>query len=314
MNLSRHQQAILALIIANMIWGAASPIFKWALTDIQPFTLAFLRFFVASFIFIPFVWRDLKIKREDISNLLILSFTGITFNISFFFLGLRLAPSINAPIIATSGPIFLLIGSFFILRERLKKKVITGTIIGLVGVLLIILRPLIENGFDSAILGNFFFVLATFGGVLHTIYTKKIAANYKAMTITFWSFLIGATTFLPLFFLEIKDTGFLLDLGAPGIVGLLFGIFLSSSAAYYLYHLAIKQLLAHEIGVFTYLDPIIAILIAIPLLGEIPTLTFLLGSILVFVGILVAEGRLPYHPIQQWKETTDGLVAKLPEI
>ena len=36
---------ILALIITNVIWGAASPIFKLALTNIPPFTLAFIRFF-----------------------------------------------------------------------------------------------------------------------------------------------------------------------------------------------------------------------------------------------------------------------------
>jgi len=42
---------ILAIIIAEVIWGAAPPIFKYSLQEVPPFTLAFIRFFTASFIF-----------------------------------------------------------------------------------------------------------------------------------------------------------------------------------------------------------------------------------------------------------------------
>lgn len=94
-----HNQAILALIAANIIWGAASPIFKFALENIPPFTLAFLRFFGAALILFPFTVKSMWIKREDWLDLFLLSIFGITINITFFFMGLKYAPSINAPII-----------------------------------------------------------------------------------------------------------------------------------------------------------------------------------------------------------------------
>lgn len=302
MNLSKHRQAILALIVANIIWGAASPIFKWALTNISPFTLAFLRFGIASLILFPFALPFLKIERQDFLKLFFLSLAGITLNISFFFWGLKLAPAINAPIIATAGPIFLILGSFLILKERPKKKIIFGTLIGLFGVILIILRSLLEDGFNPAVLGNLFFVIATFGAVGHTILAKEIIPKYHPATITFWAFFIGAVTFLPLFLLEVQKFGFLTNLATPGITGLLFGIFLCSALAYFLFHWAIKYLWAQEVGVFAYLDPVVAVVIAIPLLGEFPTPTYLLGATLVFLGIFIAEGRLPYHPLGRLKE------------
>jgi len=298
--MSKHHQAILALIAANIIWGAASPIFKWSLTNIQPFTLAFLRFSLAACLLFPFTLKNLKIKREDWPTLIFLSFAGITFNISFFFLGLRLAPAINAPIIATAGPIFLLIGCFFYLQEKLKFRIVFGTTIGFCGVLVIIFRPLLEDGFSLAVLGNFFFVLATLGAVFHTILIKKIIAGYKPLAITFWSFLIGAFTFLPFFIFETVKFGFLTNLALPGLVGIIFGVIFCSAIAYFLFHFAIKQLMAQEVGIFAYLDPIAALIIAIPLLGETPTIFYLLGAAFVFVGILIAEGRLSYHPIQKW--------------
>lgn len=302
MKLSKHRQAILALILANIIWGAASPIFKWALTDIEPFTLAFLRFSLGALIIFPIVRRHLKIKKEDWKNLIVLSLSGVTVNISFFFLGLRLAPSINAPIIATSGPIFLLAGCLFFLKEKLKFKVVFGTALGFLGVALIILRPLFENGFNMAVLGNLFFLIATSSAVIHTIFIKKLVSSYKPLVLVFWSFFIGSATFLPFLAFEIGKFGFLENLATPGITGILFGVFLSSVLAYFLYHWAIEKLLTQEVGVFAYLDPIVALIIAAPLLGETPTPAYLLGAVLVFVGIFIAEGRIPYHPFQKWRE------------
>ncbi|MDO8551197.1 MAG: DMT family transporter [bacterium] len=307
LKLSRHQKAIIALVIANIIWGAASPIFKWSLDNIHPFTLAFFRFWLAALILLPFAWNNLKVEKKDWHTLIILSISGITFNISFFFLGLSLAPSINAPIIATSGPIFLLMGCWFYLKEKIKKKIIFGTLIGFLGVSLIILQPLLENGFDGEVLGNLFFVLATIGAVIHTVFARKIMPHYSAVTITFWSFFIGALTFAPFFSWETGKYGLLAGISYVGITGIVFGVVLCSVAAYYLFNLSIKMLQAQEVGVFAYLDPIVAIIIAIPLLGEIPTPLYILGSLFVLVGILTAEGRFSvYRLLKKWKEEIES--------
>ncbi|MEK7166464.1 MAG: DMT family transporter [Patescibacteria group bacterium] len=299
-HLKSKQAAILALIIANLIWGAASPIFKWSLESISLFTLAYLRFFGASILLLPLVIkRDLTIQRPDWLKLVLLTASGITINITFFFLGLKHAPSINAPIIASSGPIILIIASIFFLKERPKPKMLLGTLISLLGVLVIIARPLLEEGFDiSAVLGNLFFLLATVGAVAHTIHAKDLARRYSALTLTFWSFLLGAVSFFPFFLKETISVG-LPVIDERSVTGLLFGIILSSTLAYTLYQWSVKRLEAAEVGIFTYIDPVIATIIAIPLLGEIVTPLFILGSLFVFAGIFVAEGHLPWHPIHQ---------------
>ena len=134
---------VLALIITNIIWGAASPIFKFALQNIPPFTLAFIRFFFAGLIFVPFVinkWQPLTVRQWI--EIILVGFFGVTINISFFFLGLAKTESINAPIIASSGPIFIYLLSVQFLKEKPKLKVFTGMLVGLLGVLIIILSPI----------------------------------------------------------------------------------------------------------------------------------------------------------------------------
>ena len=308
LSLQTKQKAIIALILANLIWGAASPIFKWSLGNIPLFTLAYFRFFIASFFILPFALkRSLVIEKKDWLSLFLMSFFGITLNITFFFLGLEYTASINAPIIASAGPVFLLIAAFLVLHEKPKRKTLAGTLISLLGVLVIIGRPLFEKGLTSgngdtsslAFLGNVFFVVATLGAVGHTIIGKELARKYSAFTLTFWAFLIGSIGFFPLFVRELFINGGWTPLDIRGILGLVFGILLSSGFAYLAYHWAIEKLPASETGVFTYIDPLAATLIALPLLGEIITPLFVLGSIFVFAGIFVAEGRINYHPFHK---------------
>jgi len=292
---------ILALIIANMIWGAASPVFKFALENIPPFTLAFVRFFLASIIFLPIAfskWQDLTKKR--FWEIFLVGFVGTFINIAFFFLGLQKTESINAPIIASSGPVFLYALSIIFLKEKPKTKVFLGMIISLMGVLVVILSPIFLDGkkiIYGQIEGNLFFLIATVGSVLGTVFAKDLMKKINVYMVTFLTFFISAIMFLPFMLGELR-TWSIFQINTAGWVGIIFGVFFSSALAYYLYYYAMAKISAQEVGLFTYIDPVTAVVIAVPLLHEYPTSYFFIGTILVFVGIYIAEGRIHWHPIK----------------
>ena len=292
----KYRKAVLALIGANLIWGAASPIFKFALQNISPFTLPFIRFYGASLILLIISYPRLKIAKKDTLKLILLSIFGVSIHISFYFLGLRLSPSINAPIISASGPVFLYIASIFILHEKPHLKVLAGIVISLLGVLIIIGQPIFENRLDGQLLGNMFIFIAMLAAIAHAIISKEIIADYSPAALTFWMSFIGALTFLPFASYEIYTGQFPAQLDYRGIIGIIYGIFFSSATAYTLFEYGIKYMEAQDTGVFSYLDPIAAIIIALPLLGEKITPVFFIGSFLVFGGILLAEGKIKHHP------------------
>lgn len=296
---------ILALIITNVIWGAASPIFKFALGNIPPFTLAFIRFFLASFIFLPLVikkWQ--KISFSDLLLTCLAGFFGITVNIAFFFLGLLKAPSINAPIITSSAPIILFLFAVLFLKERPKRTVFLGMFIALIGTLTIILSPFLLDGRKLMLgqfQGNLFFVLAMMGMIFKPLFNKKTSVRINVYQITFIEFIVGALTFLPFMFGELQKWSFN-QLDVRGLTGIIFGVFFSSALAYFLFNWGISKLPAQEVGIFYYIDPIAALLIAMPLLNEYPTIYYFFGAVLVFLGIFIAEKRLHYHPIHKIRE------------
>ena len=299
MNIPVHKKAILALITANIIWGAASPIFKYALTNIQPFTLAFIRFFTASLILLPCVSKPFSIPKKSFSNLFLLSLFGVTINISYYFWGLKLSPSINAPVIASAGPVALYIASILYLHEKAHLKILLGTLISLSGVIVIVGQPILTRSVDGELLGYLFFVIATLAAVSHAILLKRMPEKISTLTLTFWMFLIGSMGFLIPAIVENTRFPFWETLDIRGIIGILFGVFLSSTLAYVLFDWGVRHIHAQDVGVFSYVDPVVAILIAVPLLGETISLVFVIGSLFVLSGIYIAEGRIHYHPLHR---------------
>lgn len=302
--MSNTRKAVLSLIVANIIWGAGAPIFKWALYSMHPFTLAFLRFIIPTLV-LMFTENDkMKLKIRDMPNMLLAGIFAITLNIAFFFLGIQNTLSINAPIIGSSGPIFLLFASMFFLHEKMRLKNLLGNMLGLTGILLIVIEPLLKSANTGSLLGNIFLIFSMFTGVLGAIFSKKVIKKYNAISAIYFTFLIGSVTFFPFFVKEIMQYGFFPQITIASVIGVFFGSIFSSFIAYYCFFWGLKFLPASSTSVFSYIDPIASIFIAVPLLHEYPNALFMAGAFLVFFGIFIAEGRIHYHPIQKLFRTS----------
>ncbi len=295
---------IIALIIANIIWGAGSPIFKLALTNLPVYTFVFARFFFATLIFLPFVIKaKQKISLKDYRDLFIAGIFGVTLHISAYFLGLQRTQSINAPIIASASPVFLFFLSVIFLKEKLNFKVLNGMFLSLLGVLVIVLAPIFGlkiNNIKTSVEGNILLILAVIFSIIAVLIHKKVLDKVNPYVVGFWTFIFGSLPLIPLVFNEFKSWS-LSDLNFYGAFGLIYGILLNTALAYALYFYGLSKIKAQEVGAFTYVDPVIAILIAAPLLAEYPDKFFVLGTFFVFLGIYISEGRIPWHPFSKLK-------------
>jgi len=300
------QKGVLALIIANIIWGFASPIFKWSLTNITPFTLAFLRFFIAAILFAILLRKKLSLPihdKKDLKLLIIHALTGITANITFFFLGLQLTLAINVPVIASSQPIMVFLFAYLFLKEKFKFNKVLGMVIGTVGILAIVLEPIYYNGIDGNALGNFLIILATICGAIGMVTGRTIFQKYDPLVLMFWAFVIGAISFLPPAIAEnIQHPTLFSSLDIRGIVGIIFGSVFSSAIAYGLYAYGLAKISASEASLFTYIDPIAGSILAYFMLHEPITIPFLIGALFIFAGIFIAERRIHYHPISKFRK------------
>ena len=300
---NKTRLAILALIFANIIWGAGLPIYKWTLEVIPPFTFAFIRFFLGAIILIPFIFKNFSFTKDDIPKLFFSAIVSITLQIPLLLFGLKLAPSINAPIIISAGPIILLGASIIFFKEKISTKLLAGTLISLLGVLIIIFKPALESGFSSGVLGNFLIFLSTICSVIQALIVKKLMKRNDPLITVFLTFLIGAFSLLPAALIEYNSVGFF-ALNIQAILGIVYAVIFSSAISYFFYFSALKHIKVSETGIFTYVDPIATILVAVPLLNEMISESYIIAAVLVFLGIYIAEGRIHYHPFHLLRKSS----------
>ena len=302
-SLSTLQKAFLALIVANIIWGAAAPIFKLSLQNIPLYTLAFWRFFLGALILLAIIGKKASLalkSRRDAMLLVAYGLSGITLNIIFFFEGLKLTLSINSPIITSGQPIMTMLFALLFLHERFHLKKFLGMLLGTIGIIVIIIEPLLVSGVDGSILGNLFLVIAAVAAVIQTIVGKKIIGTYNPFAFTFWAFLVGAASFLPMMIHEYLTIPHLYaSLDYRGYLGIIYGAIFSSAMGYGLFAWGLSKIDATDTAIFSYVDPIVGTVLGAFLLHEPVTSPFVLGAILIFGGIFVAEGRVHYHPIRR---------------
>ena len=136
--------AFLLLALANLFWSG-----NWiagrALRDsFDPVSLNFWRWVVAALALAPFALPGLRGKwpliRRHAGILLLLAFTGVALFQSLVYLGLRSTLAVNAVLLNSSLPMFMLLCSWTIERERASPRQIAGMLISLAGILVILSR------------------------------------------------------------------------------------------------------------------------------------------------------------------------------
>lgn len=304
--------SILAIVIANLIWGMAAPITKLALTEIGPIALLFLRMIIASLILFPFVLRHeyLFTAREQFF-IAVSGIVGIFVPIALINIALPLVPSINLPIINSISPFILVILAYVFFHEKVSRNKYIGMAFGLLGVTCITAFPILfkqpgevlgifSDSFGvlvtplspttAAVVGNLLMVVAVVFGSVGTLLIKRIN-HIPGHVIAFWQFALISCLVLPFALFE-NASLFNMTIGVNGLVGVLFlGIF-SSVVAYSLHNTAIQKSTMADVGLLSYVSPIGAMFIAIPFLHEYPNIWFIIGSSLVLFGVWYAGRKI----------------------
>jgi drug/metabolite transporter (DMT)-like permease len=287
--------AFILLITATIIWGATAPIMKLTLTEVPIFSLGFIRQIIAAIIFLPFAFKDLKIEKADIKPLVTATLLGTNINLILFFAGLKLTQAINASILISAVPIFTLLAAHLYLKEKLTTKLVISSITALLGALIIIGMPIFSSDFKSVI-GSLLLIASTLSFVAYEIIAKKLLRKYSASKMTFYTFVIAAIIFLPNFVWELAtNPSWPTKVDLSGILGLLYGIVFASALASYFWQKGLSLLPAGEAALFFYINPISGIIVSMLILGEKVTTSFTVGSILIIIGVYLAEHHRKNH-------------------
>jgi drug/metabolite transporter (DMT)-like permease len=136
--------ALLLLALASLFWGGNWVVGRVLRSAFDPVTLNFLRWSGAAMVLAPFAWRGAVASRAAIGRsagvLALLALTGVALFQSLVYLGLRTTTAVNAVLLNSSAPMFMLLCSWAIERERVRGRQVAGMLISLAGILVILAR------------------------------------------------------------------------------------------------------------------------------------------------------------------------------
>ena len=233
--------------------------------------------------------RRIKISYTEIkNNLSILCLSGMLIGIHWIFLfeAYRNTTVAVATLCYYLAPVFVIIASPFVLKEKLTFKQIVCIGVALIG--MIFVSGIFEKGgTENLQLKGIFFGIGAAIIYAVVILLNKHLKKISSYTMTIMQLGIAAAVLAP-YTLLTQNTGSLTfnftTLILLGIIGII-----NTGITYTLYFSAIQELKAHTIAIFSYIDPIVAILLSTLILREKPDVFTVIGGIMILGSTLISE-------------------------
>jgi drug/metabolite transporter (DMT)-like permease len=295
--------AFLLLFIVTIIWAIAAVVVKYTLGGIEPLpflTYRFLISFVIAAFALAFTRNKFNYSLKTWAGITIYSFLTTTFSLGLLFLGLDQTTVLELAIIGLAGPLLAEYAGVIFLKEHLTKREKLGTLIAFLGTIFTIVEPVLHaTDSFSSFTGNILLLISTVGDIAALILLKKlIKEKIQPFFLTNMAFIIGFITLLPVTIIAIGIPNFVnivSNLSVPNHLGVIYMAVFSGTIAYTLRARAQKSLEVSETAIFGYLSPIISVPLAVIFLSETITPIFIIGGILVAIGIFIAETKSKSH-------------------
>lgn len=288
----RRVWALLGLMV--FLWSINFVVAKYALRDFPLLLLGALRFTVAGALILPvFLHSRLRAVMPALRNgwkwkLLGLGLLGVGANQLTFLLGLTHTSVAHAALIIALTPILVLFLSSWVGHESLTRNKVVGLAMAVSGVLLLQLQSLLTG--HASPLGDFFVFLAALTFALFTVWGKSVRQQFDGLTINTFAYVGSGVVLLPITVWAGWSFNFF-GVSPRGWFSLFYMALFPSLVAYMIYYHALRYLSPSRIASVGYLQPFLATLFAVPLLGERITASLVGGGVLVLAGVFWAERR-----------------------
>ena len=280
---------LLAATIATTIYGINHTVAKMVMPIyIGSLGLVFLRVLGATIIFwtISLFFKTKPIEKKDRLTILKCGLFGMSINIAAFIAGLDYSTPVNSSILIIISPIFVVILSFFIFKNKINFVKILGIILGFIGAMILILTADSNNSIGRNIpLGNFLFIVNSISYAYYLIIVKPMAEKYDLITLFKWLFLIGLIFNFPLGINQFLDVDWSALPIKEAVLPMIFVVLCTTVMTYFLNGYALSKLTSTEVAVFMYLQPIIGVLFVIFTKADTITFTIIIASMLIFSGV-----------------------------
>ena len=287
----KNRWGIFAGLTAASIWGAMYVVSKVVMEVIPPFTLITLRLLLGSltlWLIIAFQ-GGIGLSRQQYLRVVGVGWIGYGVSIGFQFVGTKLSTASNGALVTSATPAFVLLFGAWILGERITKRRLAALGLATAGVIVVI-DPRTVSLSSEMFLGNLSLVAAAITWALYSVLIRKVTRDLDTLRVSLVAFWGGFIVAIPMGIREVNTIG-VGEITAGVIAGVLFLGIISTALAMYLWNTAFVLLEAGAASLTFFAQPVVGAALGAYFLGERLTPLFLIGGVLIGLGIYLAADR-----------------------
>jgi len=274
--MKKESLGYLQIIIASILFGFVPIVVRFG-GNLGPYNLSFFRVLVsAASLGIYFFFFKKKFTNFKYEKGKLLFFGAIHgFIILGYFIAIQFLSIASAVLLLYSSSVWIILFSYFILKEKITKLDLVALFIAFVGVVLI-LSP--KNFFVAeSLIGSVSGLLAGIGfGLVYVL--SKTFKKYDKVSLTFWQNLIAIPFLVPLLFIDFPIFTF------KDIWIIIFLSIICTTIPFILVFKGFQKIPAKKGGIVILLDIIFPILFSLLIFKEIPQISTLIGGALIIIG------------------------------
>ncbi len=292
----------LAMLGANVMWGLMSPVVKivFATGVVAPMIVVDFRVAGAALLFwltSLFLPKE-HVPRADILRLFGAGMLGVLFNQGCFILGVKLTSPGEASLVTTTMPMWVMLLAWLILREPITLKKAGGIAAGAAGAIILIAGSASPVSGSNPALGDVIVLCAQLSYALYLTLYRNFIRKYSLVTLMKWMFLSATVVGLPssLKWLGATDWSAISPTEWGGIA---YVVVCGTFLAYICIMIGQKTLRPTLVGMYNYVQPIVATITGICLGLDRFTPVKALAIALIFSGVWLVT-------ISKAKDQTNG--------
>lgn len=287
-----HAIAFALLSVALLSWAGNWVTGRALRASFDPISLNFYRWLIATLVLAP-VALPLRVVerraiRRHIGILTLLSLCGVVVFPCLVYLGLRTTTTVNAILLNSSAPLFVLLCSWLIERERALSRQIFGMLLSFIGIVIIVSRGELDNILHFTFQqGDAWILLAMPLWGIYCVLLKRRPQELSEVAFLFALSVAGTALLAPAFvFTAFNSPPPWPTMGE--IAGVLYIGIVASAVAYIFWNRGVAVVGANAAGFTLHLLPVFGTILAMTFLGELFHWFHAAGFTAILLGVIVA--------------------------
>lgn len=280
----------LTLLMVALIWGVNYAIVKFGTTLVDPLAYNGVRVALAALLLSVIVsaGREPFPPARVMAALLALGVLGNGVYQFLFVEGIARTRASDAALFVAASPAFIAIIGRLRGVEQISRRAAVGIALSIAGIVLVVLGTATGHEGQASLIGDLLVLAGALSWALYTVLLKPYTHDVSGLQLSAFTMVGGA---IPLFAVAWPAISSAAWRSVPplGWAAVAYSGIFALVVAYYFWYRGVRVIGPTRTAMYSNLQPVVAVLVAWPMLGETPTVWQVVGTVCIIGGLLLTR-------------------------